>query len=508
SITATTNFRKRAFGLKNQFLRVMYTSFRLSNVQIQYTDSTFTENIFLPEAAYDGENFSALLVNQKSDDSTVLTGAVLKKNKSYQFTLQDIGKKNAYLPFLDREHGLQCRFQSVTANIAFDDTRGAFQISTNCEARNFEINHWRIAKEDVVVPHARLSAMWHIHDDAIELDSTSSFTLGQIPVQLFSSYSIAPDTTFVLNVRVAETVSDTFFNSLPKGMFSTLKGISCSGILNYQLDFFINTQQPDSLIFSSSLTRKNFWLNHYGAENYGRINTPFTYDAYDIDRLVRKIVIGPENPYFTPIDRINPYLTKSVLQSEDPSFMQHRGFLPEAFRESVIENYKEKRFARGGSTISMQLVKNVFLSRDKTISRKVEEALIVYLIENLGLVSKERMLEVYLNVIEWGPDVYGIGEASRFYFSKKPAELTLQESIFLASIIPAPKYFRYRFDKEGNLRPSIEGYFRTLCSRMAGKGWLTTADTMGLLPHVQLKGPARNFVLPADSVEIKEEEDF
>jgi membrane peptidoglycan carboxypeptidase len=91
---------------------------------------------------------------------------------------------------------------------------------------------------------------------------------------------------------------------------------------------------------------------------------------------------------------MSPYLPQAVLQAEDPFFMHHRGFLQESFRESIAKNYKEHRFARGGSTISMQLVKNVYLSRDKTISRKAEEALIVYLIENLGLVPKERMLEV------------------------------------------------------------------------------------------------------------------
>ena len=167
--------------------------------------------------------------------------------------------------------------------------------------------------------------------------------------------------------------------------------------------------------------------------------------------------------------------------------MQHRGFLADAFRESIAKNYKEHRFARGGSTISMQLVKNVFLSRDKTVSRKAEEALIVYLIENLGLVPKERMLEVYLNVIEWGPNVYGIGEAARFYFSKKPSELTLQESLFLASIIPRPKSFRYEFDNAGQLRPSMGDYFKILTTRMVWRGVLDPNDTIGLEPKVTLK---------------------
>jgi membrane peptidoglycan carboxypeptidase len=148
----------------------------------------------------------------------------------------------------------------------------------------------------------------------------------------------------------------------------------------------------------------------------------------------------------------------------------------------------------------MQLVKNVFLSRDKTISRKAEEALIVYLIENLHLVSKERMLEVYLNVIEWGPNIYGVGEASRFYFNKTPSALSLQESIFLAGIIPRPKAFKYQFDQEGNLKPYLAGYFRILTGRMAFKGWINPQDTTGLQPNVKLTGPALRMVVPVDTV--------
>src|SRR5690606_41961669 len=105
------------------------------------------------------------------------------------------------------------------------------------------------------------------------------------------------------------------------------------------------------------------------------------------------------------------------------------GFVEEAIRTSIATNYKEKAFKRGGSTISMQLVKNVFLSRNKTLVRKLEEILIVWLMESTRTVSKERMYEVYMNVIEWGRNVYGITEAARYYFGKHPSQLTLGESI-------------------------------------------------------------------------------
>ncbi len=106
------------------------------------------------------------------------------------------------------------------------------------------------------------------------------------------------------------------------------------------------------------------------------------------------------------------------MTSEDGSFFYHNGFNPNAFRESIVTNIKEKRFARGGSTISMQLVKNVFLTRNKTLARKIEEALIVWMIENKNLVSKQRMYEVYLNIIEWGPGIYGINQARQILFRK------------------------------------------------------------------------------------------
>ena len=139
----------------------------------------------------------------------------------------------------------------------------------------------------------------------------------------------------------------------------------------------------------------------------------------------------------------------------------------------------------------MQLVKNVFLSRNKTIARKLEEALIVWLIENQGLSSKERMYEVYLNLIEWGPMIYGANEASRYYFNKDASRLTLAEAIFMASIIPRPKWFKYSFDENGHLRESNAGFYQLVSGKMLAKGWITSQDIEKLIPDVELKGPAK-----------------
>jgi membrane peptidoglycan carboxypeptidase len=190
---------------------------------------------------------------------------------------------------------------------------------------------------------------------------------------------------------------------------------------------------------------------------------------------------------------ISPYLQKCVLTSEDPSFMTHRGFINEAFRESITKNIRTKKFSRGASTISMQLVKNVFLTREKTLSRKLEEILLVYILENNHISNKERMLEVYFNIIEWGPNIYGIGEASHFYFQKPHLDLNVNECLFLATIIPNPKGFMYRFDTEHKLKLGPKQQEKFLTNLMFRRNLLTANDTIDNFP-LSISGPAQSYL--------------
>ena len=141
----------------------------------------------------------------------------------------------------------------------------------------------------------------------------------------------------------------------------------------------------------------------------------------------------------------------------------------------------------------MQLVKNIFLTREKTISRKLEEILLVYILENNRISTKERMLEVYFNIIEWAPDVYGIGEASQFYFQKKPIDLTLKECLFLATIIPSPKKFMFNFDENGNLKSSADRRQEFIKKIMIKKG-LIANDSIPQSNSLIISGKARKLL--------------
>ena len=177
----------------------------------------------------------------------------------------------------------------------------------------------------------------------------------------------------------------------------------------------------------------------------------------------------------------------------------------DALREALIFDIKKRRFARGGSTISMQLVKNVFLTRHKNIARKLEEALLVWMIEENRVTSKSRMFEVYLNIAEWGPMVYGIGEAARFYFDKHPADLTLNEAIFLAGIIPSPKRFANAFDSAGKLKSNRGWYYRRIADRLFRTGYISQLEKDSLKPDVLLLGEAKRYIMPriVDTTAVK-----
>ncbi len=155
------------------------------------------------------------------------------------------------------------------------------------------------------------------------------------------------------------------------------------------------------------------------------------------------VVIGPDNPDFVPYEEISPYLVGSIMTTEDNGFFKHRGWVSSQFKSALRQNLQRGGFRLGASSITMQMTKNVLLTREKTLSRKLQELFLVWYIEqNL---SKERILELYFNAIEFGPRIYGIGAATRHYFGKKPSELTPLEASFFSSILPSPKrrYIQY-----------------------------------------------------------------
>ena len=140
---------------------------------------------------------------------------------------------------------------------------------------------------------------------------------------------------------------------------------------------------------------------------------------------------------WTPIDGMSAHLRHAVIIAEDDMFYQHHGVDWESMKEAADYDWSKGKLSRGASTITQQLARNLFLSPSKNPLRKLKEILIARRLEEA--LSKRRILELYLNVVEWGPGIYGATEASRAYFQKDPAEITPEEGAALAASLPNPR---------------------------------------------------------------------
>lgn len=142
---------------------------------------------------------------------------------------------------------------------------------------------------------------------------------------------------------------------------------------------------------------------------------------------------------WVPYERISSHLKRAIIAAEDAKFVDHEGFDWDGIQKAMEKNQKKGRFVAGGSTISQQLAKNLFLTPNKSYVRKAEEAVITLMLESLW--SKQRIFEVYLNVIEWGNGVFGAEAAARHYFNLSAAQLGAEQSAKLAGMVPNPRYY-------------------------------------------------------------------
>jgi monofunctional biosynthetic peptidoglycan transglycosylase len=169
-----------------------------------------------------------------------------------------------------------------------------------------------------------------------------------------------------------------------------------------------------------------------------------TIQVKDWQGKLHPFVVGPRNPWWTPSDRIPSEMKWAVIVAEDANFYQHEGIDVRAIKDAIKYDLEKKRLARGASTITQQTAKNLFLSREKSITRKIKELYLAKRMEQS--LTKGRILELYLNIVELGPMVYGIGHGASYYFDKPASKLTPRECAFLAAMLPGPQkvYNPYR----------------------------------------------------------------
>ena len=351
--------------------------------------------------------------------------------------------------------------------------KGDVKLSADAERISFDgdgrlsslsIVHKRLAAD----PVRGLDLAWRASGVA-ELDGSllrfdeGKVEIGAIRFEAFGGLEHGKDFVRVdgrANVPVADCQK--MFDSLPRALVPKLEGMTMTGSFALRSGFSFDSRRPDDMKIDwdlKNLCRVTSAPPDIDVERFAR---PFRHVVYGERGEKVEIVSGPGTADWIPLKAISPFLEAAVTTTEDGGFRFHGGFDKTAIKNSIRDNLRAGKVLRGASTITMQLAKNLYLEREKNLSRKLQEAILTTYLEQA--LTKDEILELYFNVVEFGPMIYGIGPAADHYFDASPNDLSLGQALFLSSILPAPK--RTYFAPTGQVTKGWLGYLHKLMKVM------------------------------------------
>ncbi len=290
--------------------------------------------------------------------------------------------------------------------------------------------------------------------------------------------------------------------SFPRAMLGPLADLTVKGSWDWLASVDVDVARPDSTRFTADVVPHDLVLAGGGARlPIYQLSGPFVAHIHvPKDRVVYRELTF-DNPNYRPLGMISPYLREALITNEDGGFYRHRGFNTGAIQMAMAANLRAGRFERGAGTITMQLARNLFLGHRRTLSRKGQEVVLAWVLEHLTGLTKDRLLEIYLNIIEWGPGVHGANEAARYYFDRDASDLTLDEALFLTVLVPSPNRWKSRVDAHGELRPWARAQMAFIARKMASRGMLSPEQVPPAeMLFVKLRGAAAAQFTPADTL--------
>jgi hypothetical protein len=274
-----------------------------------------------------------------------------------------------------------------------------------------------------------------------------------------------------VDAELPKTPCQRLLDGLPDDLVPKLATMELAGKLGGRLALRLDTRDLDNLRLDLQPGDSRCRVTRDPqAADVNTLNSPFTMQVRGRGGEKRSWVVGPRNPYYRSLASLPRHLVYAFLTTEDRKFFDHRGFDFEQIGRALAYDIEHGGFYKGASSISQQLIKNVFLSHSRNISRKLQEAVLTWRMEQV--VSKRRILELYLNLIELGPGIYGVGHAARTYFNRPPTRLTPLQSLHLAAITPNPRRY-YRDFKGGRITMAWLLELRRLLGSMHRQGHIS-----------------------------------
>lgn len=314
---------------------------------------------------------------------------------------------------------------------------GRFAASGSAELRDFGLAHSKLSHDPVVGLSVALEGAAEI-DLAQRRISTSGMTVSvnDVRARVQGWAERASDhTAMQVSASMERTSCDGIRRSLPPSLTGPVGEFTLGGEIAANVALALDTRHIDDTRLDVRVDDRCYVARDTYTRGVARFSGPFVQRVQEPDR-VRSFVTGPGTAAWVPIGDVAPYVVNAVLSREDGRFYRHAGVDPYEIRNAIVRNVSAGRFVYGASTLSMQLAKNVFLAREKTLVRKLQEFVLTWYLERT--LGKDSILELYLNVVEFGPGLYGIGPAARFYFGVEPSQLTPAQAIFIATLLPNP----------------------------------------------------------------------
>ena len=362
---------------------------------------------------------------------------------------------------------------TLNANALLEVRADKIQLNGDIDLAGLTVEHPMLASEPVVgiSVNMRVDAEYLRQSKVLNLRDLN-LRSGQVELQIVGELALAGGIDEVtkqprehqrlkLSTKVPTVRCQEVLNAIPKGLAPVISGFRLSG--NFRSDISVEVDWGDlesTRVFGGVGIDGCKVLSSPRKLSAKRLEGTFRHQVLIGEDEYRPLKIGPENPDFVPIEEISPYLPMAFVTREDATFYSHKGFINREFKTAIVKNLVAGRFAYGASSITMQTVKNVLLSREKTISRKLQELFLTWYIETQ--LEKDRIMEIYVNAIEFGPGLYGVGPAANVYFGKDPRDLNLMESAFLATLLPSPRTYYKQFCTERIFRSIDRKIWKTL----------------------------------------------
>ncbi len=365
------------------------------------------------------------------------------------------------LPLHDAEAG------TLSAELEFAaSSSDQVGIEGNLRLRKLALASERIAPEPVENINIDVGGkgVWHPDDRLLQIER-GQIRMGKTQVLIEGELERTSEHYRVdLTAKLPPTRCNDVVGAIPEDVLGSLARFEWSGNWSALTQISLDSRELEATELSIRVRNLCQFETTPKWVRVERFQEPFRHSAVEPDETVFEMRTGPGTAYWVAFADISPFVPAAVISHEDGGFYDHGGFAPWAIRDALVRNLEEGRYVVGASTISMQLAKNLYLRREKTIARKVQEVILTWWLENA--LNKDEILELYLNVIEYGPSVYGLMHAAAYYFGRQPIELSPAEAAFLACILPSPKNYHVSYER-GALTRSMKNRMRRLLEHMA-----------------------------------------